>query len=359
MPEFGEEIPVSGGKLEFVRDSNDRLLMTISGSGFRSLYQIAVSNDGQILGVIPPGGLQTAPPPPPPMTAWIQSDQQGMWGRRCPSCQSYFRTDHIMANTFCPYCSKVEDSINFITGAQRRYAQAFLNAQLEAARGSEKVIIDLDNITDATPEWQYQEEQQQFHFKCTDSDCQTQADILGEYGWCPRCGRTNGRQVIETQLQSNDDRFVRIDRDVTDRLQRGQEWELINNIAFSSFEALGNHLRSRLILFPATPVRRQALRVLSFQRLVTSAKALKEWCDIDLFKGIDEAESKFLQLMLQRRHIVTHNAGRVDQDYLSHSGDTSTRLNQRIRIRSSEVKRMLPLVRRLCTNVLDRFESIN
>jgi hypothetical protein len=79
---------------------------------------------------------------------------------------------------------------------------------------------------------------------------------------------------------------------------------------------------------------------------------------IDVFKEINEAEGQFVNLMMHRRHIVTHNAARTDEDYLVHSGDTSCRLNERIRIRSAEVKRLLPLVRKMCSNWLNGFEEI-
>jgi hypothetical protein len=322
------------------------------------MYQLAVRQDGQIVGVVPIAGLRTAPPPLPPLTALIQSDLQGMWGRCCPSCKSYFRTNHVMGEAFCPYCSKVNDGVAFITDAQKRYAKAFVDAALTALRGQDNVTIDLGNITDATPEWHYSEEQQQFHFKCADESCYTEADILGEYGWCPRCGRSNAREVIETRLKGNEDRFENADRNMTDRNRRAEEWELINNIAFSSFEALGNHLRTRLMLFPATVRRRNDLANLSFQRILPSANALERWFDIYVLDGINEEERRFVNLMMHRRHIVTHNAGRVDENYLANSGDTSCRLNQRIRIRSTEVRRLLPLVRRMCDNLLNGFEGI-
>jgi len=85
---------------------------------------------------------------------------------------------------------------------------------------------------------------------------------------------------------------------------------------------------------------------------------LERWFDIDVFKNINEVERRFVNLMMHRWHIVTHNAGKVDEDYLAHSGDTSCKLNQRIRIRSAEVKRLLPLVRKICDNLLNGFEGI-
>jgi hypothetical protein len=75
-------------------------------------------------------------------------------------------------------------------------------------------------------------------------------------------------------------------------------------------------------------------------------------------KPIDNADRQFVNLMMQRRHIVTHNAGKVDQDYLDDSGDNFCRLNERIRIRSAEIKRLLPLIRKMCDNLLTGFEEV-
>jgi hypothetical protein len=360
MAEFRKQIPIGNGKVEFLRDDKQRLLTQISGSGplsFRAMYQLAISQDGRILGAVPSGGLVTNPPPPA-ITAFIQSDIQGMWGRVCPACHSYFRSNHVMGATVCPYCSQDSGDLAFITDAQKRYSQAFLDAALSAIRGSENVAIDLESLTDATPEWQYSEEQQQFHFKCADPKCFTETDILGDFGWCPCCGRTNSLEVIENRLEANEERLLSADRDLSDRQRRNDEWEIVNGVAFSIFESLGNHLRTRLVLFPATPKRRNEIQELSFQRIAQCAPSLENWFDIQVFRNIRSDDQAFVNKMLHRRHIVTHNAGRADQNYLDHSGDTSCRLNERIRIRSNEVKRLLPLIRKMCENLLNGFDAL-
>ena len=62
--------------------------------------------------------------------------------------------------------------------------------------------------------------------------------------------------------------------------------------------------------------------------------------------------------MFNRRHILTHNGGRVDQEYLDSTGDTTVRLHQKIVVRSKEVRRLLPLLKRAAGNLFDAFESI-
>lgn len=61
--------------------------------------------------------------------------------------------------------------------------------------------------------------------------------------------------------------------------------------------------------------------------------------------------------MVQRRHLLIHNRGIVDQEYLDLSGDTSFALGERISIRSAEAKRFLERVRDMGLNLLDNVEK--
>jgi hypothetical protein len=112
-------------------------------------------------------------------------------------------------------------------------------------------------------------------------------------------------------------------------------------------------------LIPAIPKRKSALENLSFQRLFDAAFSLNSWYGIELFDDIAEPDKDFLKLMLNRRHILVHNSGIVDEDYLRLSGDKHARLNQRVHIRSNEIKRLLPLVRRLCENFCSDMEKFD
>ncbi|MCU1240982.1 MAG: hypothetical protein JWO71_1708 [Candidatus Acidoferrum typicum] len=333
--------------------------MKVSGTNFWGMYQIAVSYpSGEPLAVVPVTGMGVPLPPypKPSLLAWIMSDQHGMWGRLCPRCQTYFRTNHVIDNTACPYCGNVSNSLSFVTQAQARYVVAFCNAYIEASNTKNTVTIDLETVTDSTPEWKYAEERQQFHFKCV--SCHTEADILGEYGWCPKCGKTNGREVIMTKLKGLEEAFDKADKNIADRAERGQQWEEMNSRCFSHFEALGRHLQTIFVMFPATPSRRKEVEALSFQRLLNASVSLEQWYGIELFKNVSPDDQGFLNLMLNQRHIIEHNGGKVDERYLSQSGDKKARLNERMRIGSNRIRHLLPLMRTITTNLLDGFESL-
>lgn len=229
-----------------------------------------------------------------------------------------------------------------------QYVHAFGKALGEAVQGANDVVIEMEKITDGTSEWTYTEQQQQHHFKC--SGCQTPSDVLGEYAWCPACATSNGSLVIEQKLKAAEREIQDTDANVKERTQRGRVWEGVNVSLFSDFEGLANHLKKRLLLFPAIPKRKASLEGVSFQRLLDAASSLSNWFGIELLHGITDDDKQFIQLMLQRRHIFIHNSGIADADYLRLSGDNNAQLNQRVRIRNREVKRLLPLIRTICTN---------
>lgn len=116
-----------------------------------------------------------------------------------------------------------------------------------------------------------------------------------------------------------------------------------------------------------TAVRRTQLLKMSFQQPLAADASLREWYGVGLFEWpgsdtnpkrvIAQSEIPFIRKMVQRRHILIHNGGIVDQDYLQLSGDTHVRLDERIEIRSNEAKRFLENVKELGLNLLDNVED--
>jgi hypothetical protein len=370
MTQFKDKIPAAGAKIEFLYDAaSGGIANQISGTGFMAFYQVAMSLDGRhLLASVPPGGLgQVMIYPKPSLLAYVQSDQQGMWGRSCPHCGKYFRTSHIMDTTYCPYCSQPAPDLAFVSEEQKKYLTAFYDAFARAYLQQKSTSLEMAEITDAISTWHYSEEKQQRHFTCSTEKCGAQTDILGEYGYCPRCGRTNARKLFSDFFDQELTRLEEVRKTVADRHERGLVWEKMTVDAVSRFEALGKHLRRRLLGYPLTAVRRTQLQKLSFQQPLAADASLKEWYGVGLLEWpgsdtnpkrvIAQSEIPFIRKMVQRRHILIHNGGVVDQDYLQLSGDTHVRLDERIEIRSNEAKRFLENVKEMGLNLLDNVED--
>ena len=369
MSDFKDKIPAAGGKVEYLYDPARGIATQISGFGFRALYIVAVSTDGRrVLSTVSAGGIgHVAVYPQPSVIAYVQSDNQGMWGRNCPHCQKYFRTNHVMEVTFCPYCSEGAHSIAFISKAQRIYITACYDAFARAYLGKKSTALDMEEIKDQTPAWHYSEEKQQFHFKCQTPACHAEADILGQYGYCPRCGLSNARQLFPEMTNKELARFEQIDTTVSDKHERGEAWERMTIDAVSRLEAMGKHLRKKLFELPLTKKRRKELEELNFQSPLQADEMLRQWFDVGLLtwpgnsanpgRHIAPGEVPFIRKMVQRRHILIHNGGVADQEYLKLSGDDNARLDERIRIRSKEAKRFVDITGQMAMNLLDNIEQ--
>jgi uncharacterized Zn finger protein (UPF0148 family) len=268
MNEF-DEIYLSGGVIEFKKDPNGGVSIGYRGSNPwpMSMFQVCVSYQGRVLDTVPFGGIgQVIPYPQPSLIAWVLSDRHGMFGRRCPECKSYFRTSSCPGDKVCPYCGYRGGSMHFLTENQLDYIAKFCRSFIEANDGDSSVILNLDEVAKELPknqpEWFYKEEKQQNSYAC--SGCRTKFDILGEYGLCPVCGKSNFLEVFDKKLAGLEKQFEEANETISDRHDREVEWEKLTR-CISDFESMANQVRCILVRLPAIPKRKSDLRSLSFQ----------------------------------------------------------------------------------------------
>jgi hypothetical protein len=362
MPEF-EEIGNAGGKIEILHDSQDSVSLRFSHSsgGPCSLFQLGVSLDGKVIRHIPLRGVDMRPPEPPPRLApiMIVSDREGFFGRNCPECHSYFRTSRPAEICACPYCSHRDRNERFTTENQLLFVTRVREAYRQAIESKQTVTIDLDKIASDLPSnrpaWAYSEERQQSRFTCP--GCQTLYDILGEYAGCPTCGKRNSLQVFENHIAEVEKQFNEAEAKLTERHEREVEWEKLSRCV-SDFEAMARDIQSQLALVPATPRRKTDIKALSFQNILKANECLLNWFGFEILPRFPEDDKVFLNRMFNRRHVLTHNGGRVDQEYLDNTKDTTVRLNQRIAVHSKELRRLIPLLRTCAKHLFEGFESI-
>jgi hypothetical protein len=122
---------------------------------------------------------------------------------------------------------------------------------------------------------------------------------------------------------------------------------------------MADDVRAQLLKIPMTARRRREVENVSFQQIKEAEEALRIWFGIEIFKGLKQEDREFLNREFNRRHLLTHKAGRVDAEYIEKTGDTSVVLNQTVRIRSKEIARSSELVRQCASNFFDEFVSMS
>jgi predicted PilT family ATPase len=114
----------------------------------------------------------------------------------------------------------------------------------------------------------------------------------------------------------------------------------------------------QLSSLPLVPARRQMMREINFQWIDGMASTLNTCFGIDALSGLSEDDRAFAALMFNRRHLVIHNAGRVDQTYLDRTGDRSVRSHEQVVVTDDQLRRLVAIVRGIGRNIISGFESI-
>ena len=362
MADF-DEIEHVGGRIIF-RNDGSWTFENVDSGGPAAVYQVCVSVSGKVLellDVVPfVGNGVTTIYPQPSLVVMVGSDKHGMFGRNCPKCQSYFRKTRGASETHCPYCAFTAGSVEFTTKNQLDFIGMFCQDLIKAEASKQDFEINIGSMTRQLSEnkspWVYSEQQQQRQFQC--SYCDVKYDILGDYGGCPGCGKLNAREVIDIKLKDLESQIQDVDETVVERNERAIHWEKLT-VCVSEFEGLANYLLDYFLRIPATTKRKKDLRAVSFQRFDKANDCFSNWFGFDFLENIPPVDRIFLNKMFNRRHLVTHKAGRVDQEYLNNTGDTSVRINEVIRFKHKDILRLLPLIRLMSFNLIDGYESIH
>ena len=80
-----------------------------------------------------------------------------------------------------------------------------------------------------------------------------------------------------------------------------------------------------------------------------TGKAYSEW--------VTANQLKFMTLMFQRRHLLEHNNGLVDQKYLDHTNDFGYKIGERIVVRVDDVRKLLSITLALGNGLLSQLQA--
>lgn len=362
QPEF-REVSHSGGKviIKVDRDTEGRRRYQFTWTHCRpvpaSIFAVWAIPQGVVVGHANLGGMgskQEPPPIPGAYQVFIGSDSEGKFGRQCPACNGYWRSN--LTAWFCPYCGTQADIVSFLTIAQRSYVQQYCYKMNEALRAEAdgEYVIDMDAVADAAdasitakPAFYYAELSQQNRFTC--NACGGFNDILGTFGYCAMCGTRN-------DLQELTDNVIKALRD---RINSGGQNEGCVRDAVAAFDSFAwQYVKQLAARVPLTQARRNRLENGRFHNLKSVATELKETFDIPILDGLSSEDIDFATLMFHRRHVYEHQGGEADEEYLAKSGDTSVRSKQALRETTESAHRIAGLVQRIATNLHNGFHTL-
>lgn len=291
----------------------------------------------------------------------IPKDKDGFLGRECPikDCLGYFKVKPGTGLTgpalpcHCPYCGHQGPSDRFWTKDQIAYAKSVALRQVTEAirkdlkslefdikpRGSFGIGISM-KLQSGTqrPIRHYREKKLETHVEC--SKCTLQYAVYGVFAYCPDCGEHNSLQMLEANLDLVRRQLQLAEQQEDQAFQRHLIEDALENCV-SAFDGFGREtcrVRAHLSAEPAT------CESISFQGLARADMRLGKLFSVSLSAGLTPTEWSDVRVAFLQRHVLSHKAGVIDQQYVDESGDRTRPVGHRLVVRTTDV---VPLVDRL------------
>lgn len=292
----------------------------------------------------------------------ITADDDGYLGRECPvkDCLGYFKITPGTgvkgpAPCFCPYCGHKGESNTFFTQEQIEYAKSVVLRQVTDALHKDLKSMEFEHKPQGLfgiglslkvqrsaplPIRYYREKELETEITC--DSCTLRYAIYGVFGWCPDCGVHNSLQILIKNLELARKELVLATTADTD-LANHLIGDALEN-AVSAFDGFGRELCQR----KSTEVR--------FQNLTAARRKVQDAFGFDFSDIMGPDEWDAACRAFQKRHLLAHKMGVIDEDYIQKAKDPVAILGRRIALSQEEVEASIRIVealgRRLFSGIL-------
>jgi hypothetical protein len=301
----------------------------------------------------------------------IPNDEAGYLGRECPKCESYFKVTPGTGITtgnppcHCPYCGEVGSPDVFWTKGKIEYARSVALNKITGAvlkdlkklefdikpRGAFGIGASMKVEGCPHPIRYYHEPRLETEVVC--DGCALRYAIYGVFAYCPDCGQHNSLQILEKNLELAGKQLAlaaNLDGDLSAQLVADA---LENGV--SAFDGFGREVCRVHAGKASNPAKAEGI---SFQNLTGAQKNVQALFGVNLAAGLPPDEWDALCRSFQKRHLLAHSMGIVDEDYLKKTGDSQARVGRKVSILPDEVKVMLGLTRKLGAHLAASLKSL-
>lgn len=305
----------------------------------------------------------------------LNSDEKGYFDRECPNEECLYKFKIKMSDwkdkvsdeeVHCPMCGHMDTSEKWWTQEQLEamqeiaasYALNYIEKELDksfsklarSTRHNKFVKITykkgkrtsfINNPIGQSEEWETE-------LKC--SVCETEYSVIGTAYFCPCCGHNNIESAMKDSLCSVEKMINSLD-EMENMLIDKVGKDVARNMVRSMLEgSLGDVISSFQKYAESVYTRksRKITKVNDFQIVEKGSKLFSEEFGYGYEKWLTNNELKQMNLLFQRRHLLEHNGGIVDDRYIDKSGDTTYVKGQRIVMHKEDAIELIRIVTKLC-----------
>ena len=309
----------------------------------------------------------------------IHSDEKGYFDRECPNENCLYTFKINMQDwkekvsddeVHCPMCGHIDTADKWWTQEQLEsmqeiaasYAMSMITKELDKAFGKlarstrnnkflkitykpSKKITFQNNPIGQSEEWETD---------ITCEKCGTRYSVIGSAYFCPCCGHNSAAGAfnestdsIEKMLKSLPEMKQLLTesygRDKAETMCRGLLESSLGDIV-SAFQKFASCHYDTLT--------GEISRVNDFQIVEKGSQLFKDAAGKGYEEWLSDQELHDMNMLFQRRHLIEHNNGMVDQKYVDKSGDHSYVIGQRLVVKENDAYALLAIIKKLAKGLM-------
>lgn len=305
----------------------------------------------------------------------VPTDDDGYTGRECPNedCLGYFKITFgtglpDATACVCPYCGTTEEHDQFWTQDQLELLQSVAMQEVMGALHKDLKSLEFEvkpprnaflglamslkvEPHSPLPLHRYAEKELETHVVC--DRCTLRYAIYGVFGYCPDCGTHNNLGILDANLVLVEKMLALADEQ-DDRTVRAKLVENALEDSVSVFDGWGRATVAAFASNASDPDRAAKVR---FQNLRRAQERVKALFGYDLAAAVDEAEFNAAHTLFQKRHLVAHKMGVVDQAYIDSTGDDVLPVGRKVRFDGAEVRSVMGSLSQIAAGFLSHLEG--
>lgn len=314
----------------------------------------------------------------PEIKVEFRASPKGYFDRKCPKCNFIFAvnlTDYKShtGKMFCPMCGHMLSAshVDWFTPVQvsEMKKKIHLQAQEWACNQFNSIFSKDRNITKRsngfiTVEIKYTPiripiykntpilQPNEWNLDITCPQCNKKYSVIGSAYFCPFCGRNNIEENFEKSLEIIIYKlnFEELFKEDLAKMDENMAEDFVRSIlektvgeAVSVFQKLAQEVIKKRT--------NEEISVNKFQILEEGNKIFLEHTQKSYKDFISENEYNLLNLMFQRRHLLEHQLGIVDERYLNKTKDTLYKVGERLVMNPNEITIFIEIIKKLGANL--------
>lgn len=304
----------------------------------------------------------------------ILSDEKGYLDRECPNKNCLYNFKVLMDDwqnkvsdekVYCPMCGHIDTSDKWWTQKQlddmeeiasnwaidyvfNEIEKTFKNLERETKNNKfvkfeykpERKLSFINNPIGQSEEWE-------LDIEC--EKCGTHYSVIGSAYFCPCCGYNSVENVLDESLDTIKKMIDSIPK-MKKMLSKIYGLDKADTMCRTMLEGTLGDIVSTFQKFAEMKFRTISstnVRVNDFQIIEKGSDLFKSACGKGYDEWLSNDELEIMNIYFQRRHLIEHNHGIVDQKYIDKSHDNTYSVGQRIVVKEQDAKKLLEIVIKL------------